>query len=246
MKFDGRELGEAIVAQVRAFMARELKPWAERIDSLERREPIAGPAGLPGKNGAPGLDGRDGKDGKDAEPFNPESIRSMLAEMVANAVAEIPRPKDGEPGRDALQIDILPSIDASRSYPRGTFAQHAGGTLYAFRRTDPLTADIEKSGWSVCMNGVAEEREELSEDGRTYIRTTVYTSGAQMVREQKSQAIMDRGVYKSDVTYQKGDAVTWGGSSYIANCETSVKPDSIEGRTAWRLMAKRGRDGRDK
>lgn len=216
---------------------------------------IQGERGERGADGAPGSDGKDGERGpqgepgpagRDGESVALEAVRAMLSEMVAKAVSELPKPKDGEPGRDALQIDILPSIDSSRSYPRGTFAQHAGGTIYAFRRTDPLTADIEKSGWSVCMNGVSEEREELSEDGRTYIRTTIYTSGAQMVREHKSQAIMDRGTYRAEATYERGDAVTWGGSSYIAQCTTDAKPDSIEGKSAWRLMAKRGRDGRDK
>lgn len=224
----------------------------------ERGEPgiqgERGERGADGEHGAPGIDGRDGAPGprgeqgpagKDGESVHIEAVRSMLAEMVAKATSELPKPKDGEPGRDAAQIQPLPSVDLSKSYPAGTYALHAGGMILSFRKTDPATDSLELAGWMVAMNGVAAEAEELSEDGRTYKRTTLYTNGEQFVREFKSEAIMDRGVYKPDVTYQKGDVVTWGGSSYIANCETDVKPDSIEGRTAWRLMAKRGRDGKD-
>jgi hypothetical protein len=43
--------------------------------------------------------------------------------------------------------------------------------------------------------------------------------------------------------YSKGSLVTWGGSCWHANRETSAKPD--EDREAWTLMVKRGRDGKD-
>jgi hypothetical protein len=53
---------------------------------------------------------------------------------------------------------------------------------------------------------------------------------------------IDRGVYKSDVTYQRGDTVTFGGSAWIAQRETTDKPETTD---AWRLSVKRGRDGKD-
>ena len=52
----------------------------------------------------------------------------------------------------------------------------------------------------------------------------------------------DRGVYKADTAYQAGDGVTWGGSFWIAQRETSDKPETSD---AWRLAVKRGRDGKD-
>lgn len=53
---------------------------------------------------------------------------------------------------------------------------------------------------------------------------------------------IDRGTYKSDVTYAKGDMVSHGGSMFIAQRETSDKPEQSD---AWRLGVKRGRDGKD-
>lgn len=54
--------------------------------------------------------------------------------------------------------------------------------------------------------------------------------------------LVDRGVYRAGETYQKGDVTTWGGSLWIAQTETSDKPDS---GTGWRLAVKKGRDGRE-
>jgi len=54
--------------------------------------------------------------------------------------------------------------------------------------------------------------------------------------------LLDRGVYKDSGSYERGDAVTWAGSLWIAQEPTGEKPDSGKG---WRLAVKRGRDGKD-
>lgn len=51
------------------------------------------------------------------------------------------------------------------------------------------------------------------------------------------------GVYVEGKTYDLGDLVTWGGSSWHCNETTTSKPG--EGAKAWTLMVKRGRDGKD-
>lgn len=55
--------------------------------------------------------------------------------------------------------------------------------------------------------------------------------------------VLDRGVYRPEQTYAKGDAVSFGGSLFIAQDATSSKPES---GSEWRLAVKRGRDGREK
>jgi hypothetical protein len=52
-----------------------------------------------------------------------------------------------------------------------------------------------------------------------------------------------RGVYKDNDEYKKGDTVTWGGSIYIAQEDTSKHPRDSHG-TFWKLAVKAGRDGR--
>lgn len=54
--------------------------------------------------------------------------------------------------------------------------------------------------------------------------------------------VLDRGVYKAESEYQRGDAVTWAGSLWIAQGETKAKPGEGDG---WRLAVKKGRDGKD-
>lgn len=55
--------------------------------------------------------------------------------------------------------------------------------------------------------------------------------------------IIDRGVFKAGGEYKRGDAVTWGGSLWIAQRDTGDKPDAAE--SGWRLAVKKGRDGKD-
>ncbi len=50
-----------------------------------------------------------------------------------------------------------------------------------------------------------------------------------------------RGVYREGEAYERGDTVTWGGSLWHCDKDTTGKPDSGD----WTLCAKRGRDGRD-
>lgn len=54
--------------------------------------------------------------------------------------------------------------------------------------------------------------------------------------------VIDRGVYRDGSEYRAGDGVTWGGSFWIAQKDTSAKPDAGDD---WRLSVKRGRDGKN-
>lgn len=51
-----------------------------------------------------------------------------------------------------------------------------------------------------------------------------------------------RGVFREGVTYQHGDTVTFGGSTWHCNADTCEKPG--EGSAVWTLSVKRGRAGR--
>lgn len=89
--------------------------------------------------------------------------------------------------------------------------------------------------------GFDDMTEELAEDGRTIIRR--YTRGEEIREFRHTFAVLlDKGVFREGETYTKGDAVTWGGSIFIAQETTSEKPETSK---AWRLAVKRGRDGKD-
>lgn len=54
--------------------------------------------------------------------------------------------------------------------------------------------------------------------------------------------VIDRGVFKAGTSYERGDSVSWAGSTWTAQRATAQKPG--EGETAWRLSSKAGRDGK--
>lgn len=241
-------------------------PRGERGADGERGVP--GERGLDGSNGKDGRDGINGKDGKDGvngkdfdptemhaaitkavseiprpkdgESVHPDTVALMVREAVDKAVAAVRLPKDGEPGRDALDIDILEDIDETRSYPIGTFAKYRGGLVKAERHTDPLTEGFARSGWSVIVDGIADIACEWTDERTSEIRV-VRTSGEETVTSRSWPLVLDRGVYKTGSAYRPGDGVTWGGSFWIAQKDTTDKPGTSAG---WRLAVKAGRDAK--
>jgi hypothetical protein len=213
------------------------------------------------------VDGRDGKDAdpefiraevakavaaiprpKDGESVHPDTVALMLRREVDAALANIKLPKDGDdgaPGRDALAIDILPTIDETKSYPRGTFAEYRGGTIRAIRNTDPITAGLTlaSAGWSIAARGVWEETEELMADGRTTVRKTKYTCGSVLERKTKSAQIIYRDIYRPETEYDRGDIVTFGGSTW--HCMVDKPTDKPGISDQWRLIVKKGAPGKD-
>jgi collagen triple helix repeat protein len=154
-----------------------------------------GETGDKGERGLPGRDGRDGLDGK-----------------------------DGAPGNDALHLDVLEAIDATRCYRRGTIAKHAGGLVRAFRNTDVLgEGGLEKSGWHVIVNGVADASSER----------LALTDGRTLELKLKPNWV---GKFDPHGEYTRGDMVTYRGSVWHCNVQTSEPPGN--GAVSWTLAVK--------
>lgn len=95
--FDGKALGEQIVSFVRTFVSKHVDALKERIDGVEAMVKAI-PAGPKGDPGDPGR--------VDVDWF----VELVRAEAAAR-VSEIPRPKDGEPGKDADMVAVKAMID---------------------------------------------------------------------------------------------------------------------------------------
>lgn len=54
-----------------------------------------------------------------------------------------------------------------------------------------------------------------------------------------------QGVWREDVTYTRGDVVTWAGSAWYCEEATTTRKPATGARGAWTLVVKCGRDGRD-
>jgi len=207
---DGRSVDAAEVA---AMVAGEVAKAVSAIPPASN-----GRDGIDGKDGSPGADGRDGRDGKDGR----EGVDGV----------------DGSPGRDAIDLDILPAITESKSYPRGTFARHAGGLWRATHDTDGMR------GWECIVEGVAGVKLQPDDADSRLVTLGVTTStGKSTELALRLPATRYRGVFREGDDYDLGDMVTWSGSVWHCNRATSDKP--IEGGDAWTLAVKRGRDGKD-
>lgn len=261
-----REHVRAAVAAVRVELEQTRRAYLpltilpEHVEALERRiaelalvDRKDGRDGVDGKDGAPGLDGtngqdgapgRDGIDGKDGAPG--EAGRDGANGKDGAPGRDGVDGKAGEPGRDgrdALELVVLDGIDPAKAYPRGTVAAYAGGVIRAERRTAPITGSLADAGWRVLMRGVAQTTLEHDQDLRTLRVRLVHTDGEVVEQTIRSPSVIYREIYREGQDYDAGDAVTFGGSLWIALRATRAKPG--DGSPDWRLAVKKGRDGRD-
>lgn len=148
----------------------------------------------------------------------------------------------GERGRDANEVQILPGVDELKSYAEGTIAIFRGGLIRATRQTDPVGDDLRKAGWSVMLDGIADEHEEIIDDGRVIERSTTYTSGRTYARTLKTNIPRFLGVWREG-SYTRHDIVQRQGSMWLCSRDTVTAP--LPGAADWTLVTKKGADGKD-
>lgn len=256
------ELAKAVVAAVRRFVSKSVQVIADRLTALENQVatikalpvPKDGKDGIDGKDGLNGKDGADGKNGlggrdayEIAKEFGFAGTKAQWVESLKGKDGDPGRDgrdgKEGPAGRDGLRIEPLPDLDPKERYARGTYACYRGGLIRAQRATDPIEdGDLADAGWIVVMDGVAEESEQDIDSGRQVERTTTYTSGRKFVRTRQTSSVIYRGIWQAK-EYAKGDTVTRDGSLWICDEPTMTAPGL--GTPEWKLVAKRGRDGKD-
>lgn len=173
---------------------------------------------------------------------NLPDFEAMCVDAVAKALAGMKKPRDGNDGRDgrdgrdAVEIDILTSISAERSYPKGTFAKHDGGLWAARKRTEGM------DGWECIVEGIkAIGIEQIDE--RSFSVSIEKTSGEKQAAQFSMPNMAYKGIYKLGEKYRKGDTTTYSGSMWHCN-EEGTREAPGDGK-AWTLSVKRGRDGKD-
>lgn len=178
---DPVEMGKALAALVRRYVARELVDLVRRLEAVEQRSAERGEKGDPGERGPEGPQGIPGRDGRDG------------------GVGE--RGEKGEPGARGEKGD--PGPQGPAGFGPDDFEMEIDEDMRTFR-------------WRFVRGDVVKE-------------WTV-----------KLPIVYDRGVFKAGESYERGDAVTYGGSLWIAQRDTGEYPRGEE--SGWRLAVKRGRD----
>ncbi len=199
----------------------------------------------PPKDGAPGKDGKDGKDGEPGLTVIGERGEKGLDGKDGRDGREGKDGRDGAPGRDALEIDVLPTIDESKSYPRGTFASFRNGFLRARLNTSPIgEGSLEECGWDVIVNGWAPPQFEPGDDPREFTILWNRTNGAPTVFKAYIPVPLYRDIWRDTETYRKGDTVTRDGSLWHCNTDQTKVPPGTPNAKDWTLCVKHGRDGK--
>lgn len=267
----GNEIVGAVkdhVASVLGPILRRLDELEKR-QPLQGERGKDGADGKDGRDGADGKDGRDGVDGKDGKDA-PEVTEEQIAEAVARYLTSNPPPagkdgrdgKDGKDGRDGVDgkpgekgadgRDGADGKDGSNGRDgvgvAGAVIDRSGNLVLTL--TDGSTRDlgvvIGKDGQpgkdgkdgAPGRDGVGFDDLDLVESDEGVLLR--FTRGDQ-VKSFRLPIVVDRGVWREG-QYRKGDGVTWAGSFWIAQEDTTEKPDTGKG---WRLAVKKGRDGKD-
>lgn len=250
---DAQAFGAELAAIVKAATA----PLTARIDALEKAAACPPEAGRDGKDADPDavaamvydrVKADLGSQGDDPEVMTVDDIKALVDEAVAGAMKAIPIPKDGapgptgapgakgDPGRDGLDVKDLFRADGGR-----LVAVMSDGTtkdLGVFVGRDGKDGENGEPGSNGADGiGFDEVSLEIGADGRPVAK---FQRG-DIVKSVTLPCIIDRGVYRAGEAYVKGDAVSFGGSLWIAQKDTAEKPETGEG---WRLAVKKGRDGK--
>jgi len=186
---------------------------------------------------------------------------------VSDAVAKIPAPKDGEPGRDGkdgrdgvdgkdadpalverVVSDAVAKIPAPKDGEPGRDGKDGERGESGRDGRDASDLSILKgmvpSLVAEQLSAALANLDFTSPDGGRTLHVRLAFGDVLVERSIKTDLVIDCGVWR-DGAYVKGDGVTCNGSFWIAQRDTATKPETIEGRDDWRLAVKRGRDGRN-
>lgn len=243
MKPEMKELADNLLASVKSYVQRAVGGFHDRLLALESKEVKDGRDGVDGKDGKDGLNGKDGAQGESIyEMAKRNGFTGSEVEFLLSQKGEAGKDgrdgrdgRDGENGRDALDVTVLPTIDESRSYAKGTWASFKGGLWVARNNTNGM------EGWDCVVNGY-DSIELVLNDDFTFDFGVKMSTGESVLKKFSLPVVMDRGVFREGQLYKAGHAVTFGGSLWIAQEVTDSKPGTDD---TWRLSVKKGRDGKD-
>jgi len=187
-------------------------------DGIDGKDGAPGEHGLQGEKGEPGLNGKDGRDGIDGKSITVEEVRQLL---------------EGEISKWALDFERRAQDTLQRAIDRMPVPEDGKGGI------DGKDGAPGRDG----VDGLGFDDISVVPDGdRGFV---IRFANGSKVKEFafKMPVTIDRGVYKPEAAYEKGDGVTYGGSFWIAQKDSpETKPGDGPG---WRLAVKRGRDGKD-
>ena len=271
-KRDFNQAFELFEAETRALLAEqraqniELQRVAQEMVAAQIRRVDERLASIVVKDGQDGRDGEQGLPGRDGKDFDPAVLEATVVAHVAKAIAELPPPKDGERGLQGPQGEPgekgLAGERGEKGEPgqdgvnlAGAFQDRSGALILTL--SDGTARDVGNVAGRDGKDGEPGPAGRDGKDGRDGVSFDdleiiddcersflIRCARGENVREWRIRkaGFFDRGVYKAGTKYEQGDAVSFGGSLWIAQRDTDAKPGNGDD---WRLAVKHGRDGRD-
>ena len=183
-----------------------------------------GANGINGKDGAAGIDGKDGIQGMRGEKGDPPSAEEVAAAITKAVESTLP-------GLISKHIElVMPEI-----ITRASLLVPPGRDGMPGRPGTP--GEDGRPGVGIDQVGIEQT------DKRTHTLILKMTDGERYEMPVVLDGMLsDEGVHRPGGQYVKGDCVTHGGSYWVAKKETAETPGKSED---WRLVVKRGRDGKD-
>jgi hypothetical protein len=178
---------------------------------------------------------RDGRDAPTVEEVLaqiPKPVDGRDAPTLDEIVAAVPVPRDGT---SVTLDDVRPMLEAELAKWALEFERRSVATLE--RAVDRLPRPVDAFN-------LEDIELSLGEDGRTV--TFGFKRGdVAVTRSITIPAQIYRGVFSKSASYEPGDCVSWGGSSFVCHVATGPANDLVAGEAGgpWRLAVKRGRDG---
>lgn len=241
---------------VRDAVARAVAPLADRIKQLEEQpgpdlEAIAALVPPPA----------------DGEPGTSVSISEVMAEiqpLVSAHLETITQPADGASVTvaevlAAIQPEVTTALEAipapadGRSVTTDEARELLEGCLVKWsvdmerRAADVFERAIDKIPRPHDGRDAAELDDiflDLANDGRTVTFGFKRADGSVVERSVKLPTVQYRNVHEIGKDYEPGDVVAWDGSAWIREKSEGIGRPSTP-NSGWRLVAKRGRDGKD-
>lgn len=171
-------------------------------------------------------------------------VRPVLSRLTTLETKELPTPRDGAPGPAGLPgVDGAPGPQGERG-PEGPAGRDGRDGLPGVSG-GPGEKGLDGAPGAAGADGRDGTLENLlvKHDGERTISLCFKDGGPIEGGVIRFPVPLYRGVFVEGKAYESADMVTWGGSTWLCNQETSTKPG--DGSKAWTLVVKRGRDGKD-
>lgn len=239
MQPDFERTAAAMVDGTQKAIQAAVAPLLKRIEALESR-----PLPERGEKGERGDFGPQGKDGVGVAGAVIDRSGVLVLTLTDGTTRDLGMVvgKDGANGRDGEQG---PQGERGEPGPQGEKGEKGEPGAVGLQGDKGLDGRDGRDGTDGKdgRDGFTLEDFDVQPVNERTIKLMFLREGVSHSFELEFPVIIDRGVFKAGETYKRGDAVTWGGSLWIAQKETGEKPDTPE--SGFRLAVKRGRDGRD-